>query len=44
MSKQGLIITVIVIVMIMFAPLVLADGLSQFFHGVGVIFSRWTSK
>lgn len=43
MSKQGVILAIIVVVLIMFAPILLADGIAKFFHGLGVMFSEWTS-
>lgn len=42
MSKQAVMVLVVVVILVMFAPVALADSTAQFFHGVGVIFDRWT--
>jgi hypothetical protein len=42
-SKQGFVVLVVVVLLVMFAPIVFADTVSQFFHGVAVMIHRWTS-
>ena len=42
MSKQALLVVVIVVVLIMVVPALLADGIEQFFRGIGVMIGRWS--
>lgn len=41
MSTKAIIGVIILIAAIMFAPLLLADGLERFFTGLGTILGRW---
>lgn len=41
MSKQGWVVVAVLILAIMFAPVMLGDGIAQFFRGLGIVFGRW---
>ena len=41
MSRQGLLLLALLILAIMFAPVMLGDGIAQFFRGLGIVFGRW---
>lgn len=42
MTRQGLIAVVVVVILIMFAPILFADGVEKFFTGLGTMLDRWT--
>jgi hypothetical protein len=43
MSRNSVILVIIAVLLIMFAPFLFADGLDRFFSGLAVIYRRFTS-
>lgn len=42
MSVRSIIGIVIVVLLIMFLPVLLADGIERFVNGLVIVFGRWT--